>query len=160
MGLLSLLPVRAWAFLGIALALSVLVWSGYSAVFNRGVASAEARHAIALAESIERAQAQAREIALQDAEVIQEGAAERERIRTVYRNREIELVKYVPIDCAYCRIAPPGVGLLNDALGNAKPPTADPGSQPPPLPGPTVPDQGGDYSRGLRDLSGRGRKVL
>ena len=150
-------PVTLWVVLGAAIIFAG--WRGYSAIFDRGISICEARNSKALAESIIRAEVQARELALQDAEVLQEGTTERERIRNVYRDREIEIVKHVP-DCSACRVSAAGIGVLNDALSNAPAPPANPGGESGALPGPSVPDSGGDYSRGLRDLDSRGRQVL
>jgi len=150
-------PITLWAVLAVAVIYAG--WRGYSAIYDRGVAVCEARSAKALAESIVRAQEQAREIALQDAEILHAGTAERQRIRNVYRDREIEIVKYLP-DCGGCVIAPDGIRLLNDALSNAATTSADPGSESGTLPRPTVPDQGGSTRRGIHDFDRRGRQVL
>lgn len=147
-----------WTLLAIAVLFAG--WRGYGTIYDRGGAACEGRHALALAAVITRAQEQAREIALQDAEILYHGAAERERIRHVYRDREVGIVKYLPPDCAVCRIAPAGIGLLNNALSNAAATPADPGSKSGPVPGPTIPDQGGGAGRGFRGLDSRGRQVL
>ena len=151
-------PIGKYALL--AMLVLYAAWRGYSAVIDRGVAICEARHSRALAESIERAQAQAREIALQDAEVLQAGTVYRNKIRDVYRDREIEIVKHIPADCSACRLGPDGLKLLNDALSNAAAPPASSGSKPDSLPRPAVPDNGGDATRGFRNLDSRGRQVL
>ena len=149
MGFLTGLSARAWASIGLAALVAVLAWRGYVAVFDRGVDHCEARHGKVMAEAIQRAQAEARAIALQDAEVIYSGLAERERIRTVYRVREKEVEKHVPIDCNQCRLSPPGVGLLNDALSDRQLDTPDTRSQPPV--GATPQPPGGD-----RNIGGNG----
>ncbi len=151
-------PVGKYALL--AMLILYAGWRGYSAVIDRGVAICEARNSKALADSINRAQEQAREMALQDAEVLQTGTLYRDRIRNTYRDREIEIVKHVPADCNACRIGPDGIKLLNDALSNAAATPADPGEQPAPLPGPAIPDHGRDSGGGVRYFNSRGGQVL
>ena len=151
-------PIGKYALL--AMLVLYAAWRGYSAVIDRGVAICEARHSRALAESIERAQAQAREIALQDAEVLQAGTVYRNKIRDVYRDREIEIVKHIPADCSACRLGPDGLKLLNDALSNAAAAAKSPGIQPAPLPQPAVPSPGGQHGRNGGVVDSRVWKVL
>lgn len=158
MDFLSLLSGRAWAWGGAIVALaSFLVWGAISLVHSTRDAC-EGRHALELAESIERASAQAREIALQDAEVLQSGEITRERIRTIYRERERKLAEMVPVDCNACRISPPAIGLLNDALANR--PTKPSNQNTDPLPGLGNPPSGGRNFRGIDGLIGRDQQVL
>lgn len=158
MGFLSLLSGRAWVWGGGIIALAAfLVWGAVSLVHGTRDAC-EGRHAVAMAESIKRAEAQAREIALQDAEVLQSGETTRERIRTVYRERERKLAGMVPIDCNACRISDPAIGLLNDALSNGAAKPADPNTNA--LPRPGDPSAGGNHYRDFNSPIGRDRKVL
>lgn len=161
MDFLTGLSARAWAGIGLAALVAVLGWRGYIAIYGRGVADNERKHQARVAKAVELAETEARKIALQDAKTIYSGLAERERIRVVYRDREKEVEKYVPIDCNQCRLSPAGVGLLNDALSNAAgPETPDTGSKPPT--GPAPQPEGGDRSvegnGGIID--NRQRKVL
>lgn len=71
---------------------------------------------LARAEAVARAIDQERTIAKQDAEVSAGFETTRTRIQTVYRNIEKEVVREIPADCTQCRIAPAGLGLLNDVL--------------------------------------------
>ena len=161
MGFLAGISGKVWAgFIAACLVAAALGWAGM-AIDSRAIARCEGRHALALAESIERAQAQARELALQDAEVISAGETTREKIRIIYRDREKELEQHVPVDCAKCRLSDSGIGLLNDALSNAtRPEAAHPRSEP--RTGIRHPGQGGNGdtsgSRGIIDI--RQRKVL
>jgi hypothetical protein len=162
-------PIGKYALL--AILVLYVGWRGYSAIIDRGVAICEARNskiladkqkqdAKALAASIKRAQEQAREIALQDAEVLQDGITYRTKLRDVYRDREVEIVKLVPPDCSACRLGTDGIKLLNDALSNATTTPTNPGSEPNPVPKSSVPDNGGDTTRGFRNLDSRGRQIL
>jgi hypothetical protein len=138
-GVLVLLKTTAGKYLLGALIVAGLVGYAAFAGYSRGVDQCEKRHKLALAESIIRAQEQAREIALQDVEVFQGGTRERERIRNVYREREVEIVKYLS-DYVSCVIAPSGIRLLNDALSNAPATTPNTGGESSTLPGLTVSD--------------------
>lgn len=158
----SFMSVRSWAILGAVCAVSLLAWNGYRSIFNSGVSYCEGMAAKELVAHVTRAQEQARQMALQDAEVLQSGTDYREVLRNVYRTREIEIVKQIPADCSSCRITPAGIQLLNDALSNA-PTTANPSnprSESNPLPRPPIQNQGGNSGRGFRDLDSSGRKVL
>jgi hypothetical protein len=161
MGTFSLLPVRAWAWIGLAGAVAFFAWQWDSAAFDRGVAACEGRHAKELAASAAVAEAKAREIVVQDTKTFQQGTATRERIRVVYRVREAELAGSPPVDCGACRLSDAGIGLLNDALANtAEPPPTYPGKQPDQVPRPTVPDTNREDAGGGRNIGDRDRKVL
>lgn len=123
------LAVRALVYLVAAIG---LLTAGY----RWGSNAADTRHKADLADHLLRAQEQARAIALQDAEFTREGEAIRERIRTVYRDIEREVVKNVEADCAQCGLTPAGFRMFNDALTGAAG-RADPGKQADPVPGPT-----------------------
>lgn len=160
MGFLSLLSGRAWAVLGVVGVVAFLAWRWDSAAFDRGVASCNARHAKDLAAHIERAQTEARAIALQDAEISLAGETERERIRTIYRVLEKEVEKHVPPDCNKCRLSTIGIGMLNRALSGAKPETSDSTKRPDQSP-PAESDsgeRGSSGNNGIIDI--RQRKVL
>ena len=146
MGFLTGLSARTWAGIGLAALIAVLGWRSYVAIYDRGVADNERKHQARMAKAVELEKTEARKIALRDAKAIAYGAEEREQIRVVYRYREKEIVKHVPIDCNQCRFPPAGLGLLNDALADRKPTTPDTGSQPPDSPTPQSP--GGDRSTG------------
>lgn len=149
-----------WLRVGLVVALALGAWRLYGAVWARGWDARDAKAVAELAESIERAGAEARAIALQDAEISADLETERERIRTVYRNREVEVIKHVPADCIQCRLAPAGLGLLNDALTNGQGgASADPGKPDYTLPKPVPP--AGSYlpNAGWEDR-GRERKIL
>ncbi len=134
----------AWLRVGLVVALALGTWRLYGFVWDRGWDARDAKAVTELAESIERAGAEARAIAIQDAKISAGFETERERIRTVYRDREIEVIKHVPADCIQCRLAPAGLGLLNNALtdGQGRAP-ADTGKPDYSLPKP-VPPAGSD----------------
>lgn len=145
------LAVRILVYLLVA---GSLLGAGY----RWGGNAADARHKADLADHLLRAQEQARAIALQDAEFTQKGEALRERIRTVYRTIEQEVVKNVEADCAKCGLTPDGLGLFNDALTGAASRT-DPGKQTDPVPGPPASEK--PAIRGLAPiLDPRFRKIL
>jgi hypothetical protein len=103
-------------YIGAPVAIALLAWGGYAFIHHRGVADCERDHNLALADSIQRAAAQAREIALQDAEVLDSTYRTVERIRTVYREREQGVKDAVPQDCRLCALSPSGLNLLNQSL--------------------------------------------
>lgn len=129
----SSLAVRALAALVGAL---FLLGVGY----RLGVDAADNQHKADLADHLLRAEEQARAIALQDAEVTAQEEAKRERIRTIYRDIEREVTKYVEADCGKCGLTPDGLKLFNDALTGAAR-RADPGKQADPVPKPPAADE-------------------
>jgi hypothetical protein len=148
-------------YIGAPVAIALLAWGGYMAIGSRFTAACERDYQVALAASIIRAQEQARTLALQDFEVLQSGIVEVEKIRTVYRKAEVEIVKYVPTNCMQCSLSPDGLKLLNDALTNSSSEGVQPntGVTPDTLPRPpTKPDWSfpNDYS----SPGTPGRKVL
>lgn len=123
------LAVRALVYLVAAIG---LLGAGY----RWGSKSATDSYKADILDHYVRAEKQAREIAVQDAEFTQQGEAIRERIRTVYRDIEREVVKNVEADCAQCGLTPDGFRMFNDALTGAASRT-DPGKQADQVPGPT-----------------------
>lgn len=123
-------------------AAGLLAWV-YHAVYDRGYGACARDNQAVLADQIHRAAEQAREIALKDAEIVLEGEKLRQKIRTVYRDREIEVKQYVPEDCNRCAIAPPGLGLLNDALAGKAASTPNPAQPSAAVPEPSVPGKNG-----------------
>lgn len=83
-------------------------------------------------EAVERAIAQARQIADQDAEVAAAYEATRERIRTVTNTRIEEIIRHAAPSIATCSMDADGLRILNDALADAP---ADPGKPDYTLPG-------------------------
>ena len=150
-GILAFLgsPIAKWlgAFIGLA---AVLAWA-YQAIDARAVARCEGKHAIALAEHIQRAQAQATEIALQDAEISE--SYEIWRTRTVTKVEEV--TREVPADCATCRLNPRGLSLLNAARSGVLPMAPDPGQPETTLPPAAQAPNRGDAGTGGRGLDGR-----
>lgn len=139
--------------------IALLVSGGIGfAGYQRGYKSATDSAKVDLAGHIERAATEARKVALQDAEVLQDGDTKRERIRTVYRERERELATMAPLDCNSCRLSPPAIGLLNDALAGSDAKPAYP--NPNPVPGPVNPPTGGRNFRSLDGLVDRDQLVL
>ena len=128
-------PFAKW--LGLALALAAGAWSAYLAIDSRATTRCETEHRLELAEHIERAQAQAHQIAMQDAEISQ--YYEVWRTRTVTKTEEV--IREIPAECARCAISARGMQLLNAARSephqpapdtrqpdNALPPAAAPGA--------------------------------
>lgn len=111
------LSAKVWAILGGVVVVTLLCVSAYRAIYSSGVDSCEGRHAIALVEHIERAQTQAREIALQDAEF----SETYEKFRTRYITKVEEVTREIPADCATCRISPNGLSLINAARAGGLP---------------------------------------
>jgi len=89
-----------------------------------------------MVESIQRAQEQAREIALQDAEVALDTIRTVQQIRTVEKVITVEVQNEIPTDCRACAITPRARGLLNDALSGLRAAPAYPGKSPGPMPTP------------------------
>jgi hypothetical protein len=112
-----------------------------------------------MVESIQRATAQAREIALQDAEISAGFEITRTRIQTVYRNQAVEVVREIPADCTQCRIGPAGLGLLNNAISGASAAPPDPGKPDYTLRPPKSP-YGWQFPGGSRQIGGVERKTL
>jgi len=111
MDFFKLLPIRSWAYLGLALGLSVLVTWGVMAIRGSGVASEQRKHQVELAQHIERAAAQAYQIAMQDAEII--NWSDNARTVTVFKTlwKEHETITY-----ADCKLTPAGRVLYNRAI--------------------------------------------
>lgn len=118
------LPSTAWLIGGIALIAALS--AGGAAWKVAGWRCDAARTA-----SVERAIKQAQDIAAQDAEVAAGYEQTREIIRTVYRNRTMEIVNHVPT-LAACTLDPDGLRIANAALVNAP---ADPAKPDYRLPG-------------------------
>lgn len=166
MGFLTGLSARAWAWLGLVALVAFLGWRGYGAIYDRGVAATERKHQAALAGHIQRAQAQARAIALQDAEVATETIKIQRQIEIKYRDREIEVIRNVKVDDSGCPgLTQFGYGLLNSVIAPRNGGTAtNPGKPADRVPGPdsakvpgeldkTVPGQSGSALPG-RGMSG------
>ena len=135
------------ALIGVA---ALCAWA-YQTIDSRAVARCEGKHAIALAGHIQRAQAQATEIALQDAEISE--SYEVWRTRTVTKVEEV--TREVPADCAACRISPVGLSLINAARGGGLPMAENPGQPDVALPTPPAAPNRGDAGTGGRSLDGR-----
>jgi hypothetical protein len=105
----KLLPIRTWASIGAALAVAGFIAWGFVSVRNSGMDACERKHQVELAAHIERAAAQAHQIALQDAEVI---AWADTKTRTVFKTlwREHENTAF-----ADCALSPAGRVLWNKA---------------------------------------------
>jgi hypothetical protein len=99
-------PFAKW--LGIVLAIAGLCIGGYLFIYNRGVADCERKHQIALAEHIERAAAQAHQIAMQDAEIISWADGKKTVFKTLWK--EHETIVY-----SDCSLSPAGRVLHNKA---------------------------------------------
>ncbi len=134
-------------------------WAGWKITSNS--------HKAAKLESVERAVAQAQKIAKEDAEVAAGYERVRERVRTVYRDREVEVVDAIPLDCRRCGLTPQGLDLLNGAVTGGlfkRPPSvplapASPAQPDHGIPGPDAPPLG-DFSGGGRPVGGVLRQVL
>jgi hypothetical protein len=150
-------PIARYALAGIAF--SAVLGGGYLFIHHRGVADCERDHNLALVESIQRASAQAREIALQDAEVLNDVVSVVEKIRIVYREREQGVKDAVPLDCRQCSLSPSGLGLLNESLSNSPGATENSGNVPPRMPG-TIPNPGWQFPGGGREIGGYSRQIL
>ena len=149
MGFLSLLPIRSWAHLGLALGISVLVAWGFMAIRGSGVADCERKHQIALAEHIERAAAQAHQIALQDAEVI--SWADKVRTTTVFKTLWREHETTVHADCS---LTPASRVLWNRAV-RAATDLSDTGIESEPNPSVDNPGDGNDKRDGSGEYQER-----
>jgi hypothetical protein len=146
-------------YIGAPVAIALLAWGGYAFIHHRGVADCERDHNQALVESIKRAAAQAREIALQDAEVLYSTYRTVERIRTVYREREQGVKDAVHQDCRLCALSPDGLKLLNDALTNGPAGSDDTVGAPPGVPHPhTAPSW--QFPGSGREIGGYSRQIL
>ena len=109
-----------------------------------------------LAGSIARAAEQARQIALQDAEVSADVARTITKIRTVERPIEVEVIREIPADCVLCAVTPRARGLLNDALSGRAFQAPGAGEPARPVPPPVSPPAGyvpGGYPEARRDFS-------
>ena len=114
------------------LALGVVGLCFYS--YRVGVEACETEHKAALAEHLLRAQEQAREQAIQDAEIAFDHIRTVQQIRTVEKTLTVEVQSEIPTDCRACAVAPRARGLLNDALSGLS--FAAPDSSQPPRPVP------------------------
>lgn len=120
--------------------LSVVVVGGlYGVVRHSGYSACQRDQQAALVASIQRAQEQAREIALQDAEVALDTIRTIQQIRTVEKVITVEVQNEIPTDCRACAITPRARGLLNDALSGLHSTPADPGKPPGTMPTPDSP---------------------
>ncbi len=137
-------------YLGFAVGLAVALGSIYLVVDRRGYSRCEREHQVALAAHIRRAQAQATEIALQDAEISESYEIWRTRVVTKVE----EVIREIPADCAACRLSPNGLSLINAARGGGLPMANDPGhpdaamSAPTPTPNRQLPGVRGRYIDG------------
>jgi hypothetical protein len=120
--------------LGSALVAVVAGYLGYRA-YATGYHNCDIEHQADIAAAAQEAADAARKVAAADAEIIRSGSDAREKIRTIYRDREIEVTKNVPPDCTQCSLTPAGIRLLNDAITNA-PRSTPPGTGVPPYPVP------------------------
>jgi hypothetical protein len=100
-------------YIGTPVAIALLTWGGYLFIHSRGVADCERDNNLALAEHVRLAASQAREIALQDAEVSGGYEITRFRIQTVYRDKAVEVVREITPDCMQCGLGPDGLRLIN-----------------------------------------------
>lgn len=141
-------------YIGIALAISGLCWWGYMAIGSSFTAACEDKHRVALAESIERATAQATQIALQDAEVSE--YYEKWRTQIVVRNVVEEVTREIPADCMRCGIGPDGLRKLNEIRAGKVP--ANPGKPDSGVPAPASPYDG--LTPGARWLLSPGQPSL
>jgi hypothetical protein len=146
-------------YIGAPVAIALLAWGCYAFIHHRGVADCERDHNLALVESIQRAATQAREIALQDAEVLNDVVSVVEKIRVVYREREQGVKDAIPLDCRQCSLSPSGLGLLNESLSNSAGATEDSGNVHPRVPG-TIPNPGWQFPGGGREIGGYSRQIL
>ena len=136
------------------LVLGLLGAGGY--LYSRGAQSERMECKANLADSIARAAEQARQIALQDAEVAAGVAQVVTRIRTVERPIEVEVVREISPDCTACAVTPRARGLLNDALSGRAFQTPGAGEPARPVPPPVAPPAGyvpGGYPEARRDFS-------
>jgi len=99
-------PIAKW--LGVILAIAGLCIGGYLFIYNRGVADCERKHQIALAEHIERAAAQAHQVAMQDAEIISWADSKKTVFKTLWKEHETTIY-------ADCKLSPAGRVLHNKA---------------------------------------------
>ena len=104
-----------------------------------------------LAGHLSRAAEQARQIALQDAEVSAQAAQVIHAIRTVEKRVEVEVINEVHADCTTCALSPRGRGLLNDAIAGRAYTPADPAPPAGTLPAPLAPPRW--------QLPGSGREI-
>lgn len=113
--MLALLAGYQRYLLGLA---AIAVAAGGLYVLGRihGAGACEQDHLANTAVHLQRAAEQAREIALQDAEVSAETAKVITRIRTVESAKQVEVKNEVQPDCNLCAVTPRGKLLLNDAL--------------------------------------------
>jgi len=142
-------------------ALSLAVVGGlYGAVRHSGYSACKRDADAAMVESIQRAQEQAREIALQDAEVALDTIRTVQQIRTVEKVITVEVQNEIPTDCRACAVSPRARGLLNDALsGLLAAPPANPGEPPGAVPKAITPPYR-ELPGGVREGGGTLSKVL
>lgn len=135
-------------------AAAALAFGAFHSGYRSGMDRAEERHRASLVEHIQRAQAQATEIALQDAEIAMETVRIQRRIDTIYRDREIEVIRHVQADPATgCEsLTRFGHRLLDHALTRGNPAPARPGQ-----PDDSMPRLGSDSLPGRADDPMRGR---
>lgn len=151
MDFLSGLSARTWAWIGLVALVTFLGWRGYGAIYDRGVAATERKHQAALAYHIQRAQAQAREIALLHAKAAEKTIHIQRQIEIKYRDREIEVIRHVKVDDAGCPgLTQFGHGLLNSVLAprNGGAP-ADPGKPADRVPGPDAAQVPGELDKAV-----------
>lgn len=138
-------------YLGFAAGLAVALGSIYLVVDRRGYARCEREQQVALAAHIQRAQAQATEIALQDAEISESYEIWRTRVVTKVE----EVIREIPADCAACRLNPRGLSLLNAARSGGMPMAHDPSQPDAAVPPTTQAPNRGDAGTGGRGIDGR-----
>lgn len=146
----SYLRLAKWG----ALVLGAFGLLGYG--YHLGYGNATTLCKANLAGSIARAAEQARQIALQDAEVSADVARTITKIRTVERPIEVEVIREIPTDCTLCAVTPRARGLLNDALSGRAfqaPGAGEPARPVPPPIAPPVWQLPGNHPEARRNFS-------
>ncbi len=117
-----MIPLPPWLtakVIGYGLAVLViaggLTWIHHS-IYTSGVTACETKYQAAMVESIKRAGEQARVLALQDGELLQQTEKVKIKREVLYRDRQVEVIKHVQTDCS---LDPDGLRLLNDALSDS-----------------------------------------
>ena len=102
----------------VAVGAVLAVWFAYSWAESRGYARCELEHKAALAESLQRGLEQAREIAKQDAEIVE--SREIVRTRIVHLMPMVEEIKNearTADDVAECQLSDDALRMLNESRG-------------------------------------------
>jgi hypothetical protein len=124
------MALKYWAYLGLCVAFAGAGVAVYRHVDAGGYDRCQMEHEAALVEHITRAQEQAREQAIQDAEIAFDHIRTVQQIRTVEKTLTVEVQSEIPTDCRACAVVPRARGLLNDALSGLSFAAPD-SSQPP-----------------------------